>query len=193
MQYSSHTPILINQLAISYGSKECIKQAFSAKIMYGDKIAIIGRNGSGKSSLVQAILNHTDCQSQISLPEDVVLAYVPQLIDDLPELSGGQRFNQKFSQALSHQPNLLRLDEPTNHLDQHNRRALFAWIKRYTGTMLVITHDLELLTFMDCLWHVHNGHVSIFNGSYANYKIQQEQEWNRLTATVQQVTLLIAI
>ncbi len=189
MQYSSHTPILINQLTISYGNKECIKQAFSAKIMYGDKIAIIGRNGSGKSSLIQAIVNHTDYQSQISLPEDVALAYVPQLIDDLPELSGGQRFNQKFSQALSHQPNLLLLDEPTNHLDQHNRRALFAWIKRYTGTLLVITHDLELLKFMDRLWHIHNGVVSIFNGSYANYKIQQEQEWNRLTATVKQVNL----
>ncbi len=189
MQYSSHTPILINQLTISYGNKECIKQAFSAKIMYGDKIAIIGRNGSGKSSLIQAIVNHTDYSSQISLPEDVVLAYVPQLIHDLPELSGGQRFNQKFSQALSIKPNLLLLDEPTNHLDQHNRRALFAWIKRYTGTMLVITHDLELLSYMDCLWHVHNGQVSIFNGSYANYKIQQEQEWNRLTATIQQVTL----
>lgn len=189
MQYSSHTPILINQLTISYGNKECIKQAFSTKIVYGDKVAIIGRNGSGKSSLIQAIVNHTNYPSQINLLEDVVLAYVPQLIHDLPELSGGQRFNQKFSQALSSQPNLLLLDEPTNHLDQHNRRALFAWIKRYTGTMLVITHDLELLSYMDCLWHVYNGQVSIFNGSYANYKIQQEQEWNRLTATVQQVTL----
>ena len=188
MQHFSHAPIFIHQLTITYANKECISYPFNAQVNYGDKCAIIGRNGSGKSSLMHMIANHTAYKDVIKLPEDICLSYIPQIINDLPNLSGGQRFNKKFSQALTNHPNLLLLDEPTNHLDRNNREALFAWIKRYTGTIIVITHDLELLNYMDYLWHINNGQVSIFNGSYANYKIQQEHEWSRLTATVKHVT-----
>ena len=103
---------------------------------------------------------------------------MPQLIDDNDVLSGGQRFNQRLSEALALQPNLLLLDEPTNHLDVKNRKALISMLKRYAGTLIIVTHDTELLrNTIDTIWHVANGNVTIFNGKYDDYlELQKRNE-----------------
>lgn len=189
MQYSSHQPIRIDSLTISFGGKECINKPFNNTIYYGEKIGIIGRNGSGKSSLIKVLAGlNTLYDGDIIMPDDVVSGYIPQLIiDNDSQLSGGQRFNQQLSQVLSSHPNLLLLDEPTNHLDRHNRDALFGLLKRYRGTLIAITHDVELLNFVDTIWHVANGGITVFNGSYSEYMLKQQQEWNNLTNTVKQL------
>ncbi len=189
MQYSSHQPIQIDCLTINFGSKECISNPFTQTVYYGNKIGIIGRNGSGKSSLIKVLAGlNTSYDGDIIMPDDVVFGYIPQLIiDSNSQLSGGERFNQQLSQVLSLHPNLLLLDEPTNHLDRHNRDALFGLLNRYRGTLIAITHDVELLNFVDTIWHVANGSVTVFNGSYYEYMLKQKQEWNNLTNTVKQL------
>jgi ATPase subunit of ABC transporter with duplicated ATPase domains len=52
MSNKQHSPIHINDLTISYSGKSVLTTSFTANIYYGDRIAIIGRNGTGKSSLI---------------------------------------------------------------------------------------------------------------------------------------------
>lgn len=187
MQNTSHLPIYLTDLSISYGQKQCINN-FSSTIYYGSKIGIIGRNGSGKSSLLKVLSGiMIPADGSINLSE-VVTGYVPQLINNDNVLSGGQRFNHALSDALSVQPNLLLLDEPTNHLDINNRKALMGMLRRYIGTLIIVTHDIELLdNCIDTIWHVANGSVTVFNGKYTDYLKEEEQKWSNLTGKVNQL------
>ncbi len=178
MQLIQHQAIYFSDLSISYGQKQCIDD-FNATIYYGSRIGIIGRNGSGKTSLIKILAGIIEPNDgKIIAPDDINVGYVPQLIDDGDILSGGQRFNKRLSEALSLEPNVLLLDEPTNHLDVKNRKALISMLKRYSGTLIIVTHDRELLrNVIDTIWHVANGSVTIFNGRYENYlELQKHKE-----------------
>jgi ATPase subunit of ABC transporter with duplicated ATPase domains len=156
-----HKPIHIKDLDLSFPHKTCFEN-FSCQIAYGSRIAIIGRNGSGKSSLLKMIASICD--------EDVVVGYVPQVIIDHTDLSGGQRLNKAVTEALSLDPNVLLLDEPTNHLDSRNKKSLMRMLQNYPSTLIVVSHDKELLRqCTDTLWHIDNGKVHIFSGNYEDY------------------------
>ena len=182
----SHQPIKINNLTIEFGNKELMTNPFNYNIYSGEKIAIIGRNGCGKSLLLKALCDVSQrFDGEIIFPDDVSFGYVPQVInDDEIKLSGGQIFNHYLSQALSKDPNLLLLDEPTNHLDSKNRNSLFGLLSRYRGTLILITHDTELLNYVDTIWHIVNRKINVFNGSYPEYLIMQKQELDNLTEGV---------
>ncbi|MDR2417367.1 MAG: ATP-binding cassette domain-containing protein [Holosporales bacterium] len=153
-------PVVLKTLSVSFPHKVCFED-FSAIITPGDRIAVIGRNGSGKSSLLKMI---AACSS------DVLFAYIPQIITDFPELSGGERFNKALSLALGQRPSLLLLDEPTNHLDTKNRKGLWRMLRDYKGTLVVATHDKELLRCnVDILWHIDGGKITVFRGKYDAY------------------------
>ncbi len=93
-----------------------------------------------------------------------------QIIEDNDSLSGGQRLNAAVTQALSLKPNILLLDEPTNHLDRHNRKSLMRMLQSYSGTLIVVSHDTELLRHcIDTLWHIDNGKIHVFSGNYDDY------------------------
>lgn len=174
-------PIKLENLSLSFNHKICF-QNFSALIHYGDKIAVIGNNGSGKTALVKAIAGCENIlEGEIFIPDGVVIAYVAQTIANYPQLSGGQRFNKELSLALSKNPDLLILDEPTNHLDIYNRKSLMGMLGRFQGTLIVVSHDEELLNKnTDILWHIDNGKVKIFNGKYRNYKTVSSSVRNSL-------------
>jgi ATPase subunit of ABC transporter with duplicated ATPase domains len=164
-----HNPIFIKDFYLSFPHKTCFEN-FSATISFGDRIGVIGRNGSGKSSLLRMIVDNNS---------DVSTAIVPQIIDDFDSLSGGQRFNKVLSSALSKNPSLLLLDEPTNHLDLHNRRSLMRMLAGYFGTLIVVTHDREVLrNCVDILWHIDDGKIRIFRGKYDDYtdEIQHKRQ-----------------
>jgi ATPase subunit of ABC transporter with duplicated ATPase domains len=65
---------------------------------------------------------------------------------------------------------MLLLDEPTNHLDCHNRQSLMRMLDGYRGTLIIATHDRELLRrCTDILWHIDDGKITTFRGNYDDY------------------------
>lgn len=163
-------PIHIQDISLQANQRTCFEH-FSTYIYPGKKIAIMGINGAGKSTLlkiIQGIIEPTT--GRVNIPNDTTFGYVPQTIIDYPELSGGQRFNKALSQALSVDPDVLCLDEPTNHLDAHNKQSLIHMLKRYQGTLLVVSHDPEILALdFDEIWHIEHSAITIFKGNYAEY------------------------
>ena len=72
---------------------------------------------------------------------------------------------------------LLLLDEPTNHLDKENRKSLMQMLKKYQGTLIVVSHDTELLrNCIDTLWHIDNNKIHEFTRSYDDYMREIKQK-----------------
>ena len=166
----SHKPIIITNLSVCHDSKSCFED-FNAQIQTGKQIVIMGSNGAGKSTLlkiIQRLILPSD--GRVVIPKEITFGYVPQTVTDYPQLSGGQRFNKALSQALSLNPDVLLLDEPTNHLDLNNKRALTRMLQKYAKTLLVVSHDPEILTLnFDEIWHIEHNQIHIFHGNYAQY------------------------
>jgi ATPase subunit of ABC transporter with duplicated ATPase domains len=156
----SHKPLALNNLSLELPHKTCFTD-FSVTLNYGDHVAIIGRNGSGKSSLLGILKN---------MSPDITIGYVPQIIEEFGNSSGGERFNSAFTEALSKDPDILLLDEPTNHLDLKNRRSLMRSLKSFPGTLIIVSHDIQLLrNSIDKFWHINNGKITIFSRNYDDY------------------------
>jgi ATPase subunit of ABC transporter with duplicated ATPase domains len=180
--------ILVEDLSFSLFHKTCF-EGFSAEIPSGSRIAIIGRNGCGKTSLLGVLRGTIKAtQGNVRKPSDCILGYVPQIVDDYDSLSGGQRFNEALTDALCLNPDVLLLDEPTNHLDASNRQSLMRMLNTFEGSLIVATHDSELLDkCIDTLWHIENGRIHIFHGKYSDYMAERslkkdsiEKEMSRL-------------
>jgi ATPase subunit of ABC transporter with duplicated ATPase domains len=167
----SHKPIQFTDVSLVFPHKICF-EGFTTSIAYGSRIAVTGRNGSGKSTLLRMIYGDKEpSNGTIKLPENVRIGYLPQIIEDHASASGAQRLNKALTQALASDPNILLLDEPSNHLDLANRKSLFRLLNSYTGTLLIVSHDVELLeNCVDTIWHITDGRISIFSGNYQDYQ-----------------------
>ncbi len=91
--------------------------------------------------------------------------------------SGGWRMRLQLARALMCPSDLLLLDEPTNHLDLDALVWLEAWLKRYAGTMIVISHDRE---FLDAVTHVtlqiESAQLTRYGGNYSAFEILKSQQ-----------------
>lgn len=88
----------------------------------------------------------------------------------IQNLSGGQKARVVLASIQQYEPHLLFLDEPTNHLDIETVDALIEGINEFSGGVIVISHDMELITRTNCeLWVCHDGYVKKFNGDYDDY------------------------
>ena len=85
--------------------------------------------------------------------------------------SGGEKARLALALVVWFKPNLLLLDEPTNHLDVETREALAAALAEYEGSVLVVSHDRQLLrSTVDNFWIVADGEVSEFDGDLEDYR-----------------------
>ncbi|MCL2888647.1 MAG: ATP-binding cassette domain-containing protein [Elusimicrobia bacterium] len=169
-----HKPLALKNLSLVLPHKICFEN-FNASVPYGAKIAVIGVNGGGKTTLLRAIKeDKTLIDGEIAVPPGAVVSYVPQTVTEHDDLSGGQRFNKALSSALAAAPDILLLDEPTNHLDRANRKSLMNMLEYFKGTLIVVSHDPELLRNVGTIWNIENGAVNIFTGNYDDYMRESE-------------------
>jgi ATPase subunit of ABC transporter with duplicated ATPase domains len=87
-------------------------------------------------------------------------------------LSGGEASRLLFCKLMLQKPNVLVLDEPTNHLDLESINALNIALQRYQGTVLLVTHDEDLIDEVATrIWHFEGDHqLTDFKGAYEEYQ-----------------------
>jgi ATP-binding cassette subfamily F protein 3 len=217
----------------------------SARIPDGARVGLIGRNGTGKTSLFRAILGEVACEhGQIEFPPrarigclaqeapngpesliEVVLradeertrlidaaetaqdaheiAEIQTRLADIgahaaparaaailaglgfshadqqracSEFSGGWRMRVALAATLFAEPDLLLLDEPTNYLDLEGTLWLEDHIARYPRTVIIISHDRELLDHaVDWILHLDAGKLNLYRGGYTAFDRQRQE------------------
>jgi len=92
------------------------------------------------------------------------------------DFSGGWRVRLNVGRALMTPSDLLLLDEPTNHLDLDAVVWLEEWLRRYPGTLLVISHDREFLDNVTThTLHLHDGKAKLYAGNYTQFERQRAE------------------
>ncbi len=203
-----------------YGELEVI-DGFTANIMRGEKICLMGRNGAGKTTLLKCLLSNypgladkdfTLDSGSIFWGHEAQVGYFPQDVGSTIEhgltvaewlhrwnpaahvedirgilgqmlfsgeegskptaaLSGGEQARLAFCKLILTKPNILIFDEPTNHLDLESINALNIALQRYEGTVLLVTHDHDLIDEVATrLWVFHDKAIEDFQGPYEEWK-----------------------
>ncbi|MBD9722211.1 ABC-F family ATP-binding cassette domain-containing protein [Streptomyces caniscabiei] len=94
------------------------------------------------------------------------------------EVSGGESVLLRLAALLLRRPDVLLLDEPTNNLDLYARRRLYDAVEAWSGVMVVVSHDRELLDLVDQIADLHSGEVTWYGGNFTAYEeaLATEQE-----------------
>ncbi|MEU5164209.1 ATP-binding cassette domain-containing protein [Streptomyces sp. NPDC020875] len=94
------------------------------------------------------------------------------------EVSGGEGVLLRLAALLLARPDVLLLDEPTNNLDRFARRRLYEAVAAWSGVMVVVSHDRELLELVDQVADLRDGGVTWYGGTFSEYEeaLAVEQE-----------------
>lgn len=123
--------------------------------------SIDGYTATTRAAILLHGLGFSD--SQLSLP--------------VASFSGGWRMRLNLAQALMCRSDLLLLDEPTNHLDLDAVYWLEEWLKRYPGTLLLISHDRDFLDrITDHIGHVEQQRIKLFTGNYSDFETRRAEQ-----------------
>ena len=102
---------------------------------------------------------------------------VHELDRPVNSFSGGWRMRLQLARALMCPSDLLLLDEPTNHLDLDALVWLEAWLQRYEGTLVVISHDREFLDAVtQVTLHIDNAQLTRYGGNYSQFEELRAQQ-----------------
>jgi ATPase subunit of ABC transporter with duplicated ATPase domains len=226
-QHSGKNPLEIRSVAKSYDGIKVVPP-FSAHVSRGEKVALVGRNGVGKTTLLKSLVRNatgyiddedrafTIDRGEVVWGHNVLAGYFAQdhgdsiqqgltVIDWLASfkpqatqeelrgllgqmlfsgedalkpthgLSGGERARLIFCRLMLQKPNVLVLDEPTNHLDLESINALNIGLQNYHGTVLLVTHDHDLIDEVATrIWYFHGGKIEDFKGPYADLLAEQQ-------------------
>ncbi|MFC9595504.1 ABC-F family ATP-binding cassette domain-containing protein [Streptomyces sp. NPDC056944] len=94
------------------------------------------------------------------------------------EISGGESVLLRLAALLLARPDVLLLDEPTNNLDLHARARLYEAVEKWSGVLVVVSHDRELLERVDQIADLRDGEVDWYGGNWSAYEtaLAAEQE-----------------
>jgi ATP-binding cassette subfamily F protein 3 len=102
-----------------------------------------------------------------------------ELDNPVNSFSGGWRMRLQLARALMSPSDLLLLDEPTNHLDLDALVWLESWLKRYEGTLLVISHDREFLDAVtNVTLHIDGAKLMRYGGNYSKFEDMRAEQMN---------------
>ena len=207
-------------ISLNFGLKQLLEDV-TLYLNEGDKIGIIGINGTGKSSLLRVLAGQqVPDQGAVSLDPNVQVCFLPQnpemvagatvleqvfhdfspdtralleyeakamltrlgitdFTQPVDTLSGGQRKRVALAAVLLHPADVLILDEPTNHLDSDMVLWLEDHLRKFTGGLIMVTHDRYFLERV-CnriteLSHCRIRHYEANYSKYLEQKTQQEE------------------
>lgn len=98
----------------------------------------------------------------------------------LSQLSGGQKRYVEMARMMFSRSDLLLVDEPTNHMDYQGKERFIAWMKSIPQTVLVVTHDRDVLRNVQKIYELKNQSIEIYKGNYDQYISQNST--NTLTS-----------
>ena len=102
---------------------------------------------------------------------------VSELHNPVNSFSGGWRMRLQLARALMCPSDILLLDEPTNHLDMDALVWLEAWLKRYQGTLVMISHDREFLdAITQVTLHIDNAKLVRYGGNYSKFEDMRAEQ-----------------
>ncbi len=102
---------------------------------------------------------------------------VSELNNPVNSFSGGWRMRLQLARALMCPSDLLLLDEPTNHLDLDALVWLEAWLKKYEGTLIVISHDREFLDAVtNVTLHIDAAKLVRYGGNYSKFEDMRAEQ-----------------
>jgi ATP-binding cassette, subfamily F, member 3 len=126
---------------------------------------------------VHSALADADAYTVQSRAEQLLLGLgfsLEQMQRPVASFSGGWRMRLNLAQALMCPSDLLLLDEPTNHLDLDAIIWLEDWLKRYEGTLIVISHDRDFLDgIVNVIVHIDERKLKRYSGNYSDFERQR--------------------
>ena len=103
--------------------------------------------------------------------------------EPLDSFSGGWKMRVALAALLFSAPDVLLLDEPSNHLDLEATLWLESFLRSYPGTLLVISHERDLLNnVVDTILHLQGGKLTLYPGNYDNFERQRAERAAQLAA-----------
>ena len=115
----------------------------------------------------------TDSEHQLEIAADALR--LPPWDAVIGKLSGGEKRRVALCKLLLSKPDMLLLDEPTNHLDAESVEWLEVFLKRFTGTVVAITHDRYFLdNAAEWILELDRGHGIPYKGNYSSWLEQKE-------------------
>jgi ATP-binding cassette subfamily F protein 3 len=140
-----------------------------------DGLEHLERRGDGMALADQyALLADAGDHDALARAQALILGLgfaVEQLDQAVNSFSGGWRMRLQLARALMCPSDLMLLDEPTNHLDLDALVWLETWLKKYTGTLLVISHDREFLDAVTKVTlHIEQAQLLRYSGNYSAFE-----------------------
>lgn len=140
-----------------------------------DQIALIGRNGVGKSSLLE-ILAGNEPPSSGRVICTGTRSLVRQQLGPIGTLSPGERRRLALEEARVTRPDFLLLDEPTQDLDSASTTWLIDWLTSWTGGLIVVSHDRRLLALFRHFFLVAESGCRHIPKPFAEFEREMERE-----------------
>ncbi|HZX27801.1 MAG TPA: ATP-binding cassette domain-containing protein, partial [Telluria sp.] len=138
---------------------------------------------------VHSALADADAYTVQSRAEQLLLGLgfsMAQMRQPVASFSGGWRMRLNLAQALMCPSDLLLLDEPTNHLDLDAIIWLEDWLKRYPGTLIIISHDRDFLDgTVNVIVHIDERKLKRYSGNYSDFERQRAAQMVLLASAIE--------